>query len=599
MSTSTADDKQDDPSLLVAATDAADTSPSPLAASVAAVAAGHEDVNDDDVARGTEDDQDEDNDDKDNQDNDDGESTTTASESTHSSTAIENAPHPKDAHELYAQAMQHKQEGNALFQSGDLVKASRSYRKGTSLLKHWSTNTAGASNTETTATATATATASDVPPIEEQIKVLLLTLQTNLSMVCYQQNKFQQSRDIASKALTLDSQNVKALYRRAMAHVRLGNVNDAKKDLKLACTIDPSNRAVKKELYLLVKEMEKEKQSQRSKLAKAFSSKGGQGGGSFLYGDKEEEERKKELEKQKKEQEEQKAREKRKLEWEEECVKRLSRGEEAITFQEYEKYVQEKEKKDKEDLQRKEKEQREKARLEKKKLQKENSSNVSSTRDEEDSSDDEVLTEKEMQMLRGYKKTKDGRTTSYFTREQSEDEKKLLGNIAPKRLDVPSVPQRLDSMQSVSSSKSASLWNNAGTWEEKDTSEWCSSSLKGFLKDAAVEVDLYSGKVTEVNNLTGEASVAFVSGKKRYVFDYSANIKYEIMDEGGEVVAKGTLKLPDITSASITELEVEVMPWKKAPRVEVELIAGKCREALIANVRQQVLAFVNAFNEQY
>eukprot|EP00956_Cyclotella_meneghiniana_P040522 scaffold198162_cov30-Cyclotella_meneghiniana.AAC.1 len=38
-------------------------------------------------------------------------------------------------------------------------------------------------------------------------------------------------------------------------------------------------------------------------------------------------------------------------------------------------------------------------------------------------------------MLRGYKKTSDGRTTSYFTREQTEKEKELIGCIQPKRLE--------------------------------------------------------------------------------------------------------------------------------------------------------------------
>lgn len=509
---------------------------------------------------------------------------------------------PKDAHELYTRALQHKQEGNELFQVGQYDKAARSYRKGTSILKHWSA--AGGSQEQRIASGEDNVMESDsntpredLSCIEEQIKALLLTLQTNLSMVCFQQNKFQQSKDIASKVLDTDSQNVKALYRRAMAYKKLGEMSAAKQDLKLACTVDPTNRAVKKELYTLQKEMEQEKQSQRARLAKAFSAKGKSG--SFLYGDKEEEERKKELDKRKKEEEEQKAREKRKLEWEEECVKRLSIGEEAISFQEFEKQVQEKEKKAREELKRKEKEQKEKERQAKKKLEKEN--NTNGALDSEVDSDDEVLTEKEMQMLRGYKKTKDGRTTSYFTREQSEAEKKLLGNIAPKRLDASAsmVPQRLDSMQSVSSTKSASVWNNAGTWEEKDTSEWCNGSLKSFLKNASVEIDLYSGKVSEVNSLTGDASVAFVSGKKRYVFDYSATIKYEIMDEGDDVVAKGTLKLPDISSASIHELEIEVMAWKNAPRMEIETVVGKCRDALIANIRQQVLAFVNAFNEQY
>lgn len=221
-------------------------------------------------------------------------------------------------------------------------------------------------------------------------------------------------------------------------------------------------------------------------------------------------------------------------------------------------------------------------------------------KEESDSSDDE-LTEKEMQMLRGYKKTSDGRTTSYFSREQTEEEKKLLGNIAPQRLNAASAPpQRLESTTSVSSGKSSSAWNQAGTWEEKDTSEWCNSSLTSYLKEASVEIDHFTARVNEVKDLFGDASVAFVSGKKRYVFDYNTVINYVILDEGDDELASGTLKLHDISSTAISdELEVDVMAWKKAPNEANIDIAHKCRDALVNQIRSQVLAFVSAFNAQY
>jgi len=58
------------------------------------------------------------------------------------------------------------------------------------------------------------------------------------------------------------------------------------------------------------------------------------------------------------------------------------------------------------------------------------------SKDDASYASDDELTEKELAMFRGYKKTSDGRTTSYFTREQSEHEKALIGNIAPQRLEA-------------------------------------------------------------------------------------------------------------------------------------------------------------------
>ena len=483
-----------------------------------------------------------------------------------------------DPMELIAQALHHKDEGNDLFKSGDLTKASRSYRKGTSILKplhqHQQNN------------------ALDNNDMDTQVKALLVSLQTNLSMVCFKQNKYQQSKDVASKVLHVDQNNVKALYRRALASRKMKQLDAAREDLKLAIAVEPDNRAVKKELLAIKKELEQEKKVKKANLAKAFSSKGS----SFLYDDKEDLEKKRAVEKKERELMEEKASEKRKDEWEDECVQRMSRGEEAISFDDYEKELKTKEEGEEKARKKLKKEEEEQEKAERKIKQMADEANKV---EESDDSDDE-LTERELQMLRGYKKTSDGRTTSYFSREQTEEEKKLLGNIAPQRLEAASAPQRLDSAVSQSSAKSTSVWNNAGTWEEKDTSDWCNTSLNSYLKETVVEVDLYTGKVQEVKDLSGDASVAFVSGKKRFVFDYNASLKYVILDEGDVKVASGTLNLLDISSTAINdELEVEVLAWKKEPSDEVSAAALKCRELLVAQVRSQVLAFVQAFNAEY
>jgi len=346
-----------------------------------------------------------------------------------------------------------------------------------------------------------------------------------------------------------------------------------------------------------------EKKAKQANLAKAFSKKGS----SFLYDDKEELEKRKEKERAAKKAKEEKAREKRKIDWEDECVKRMSVGDDAITFEQYEKDCkkkEEEERKAKNKAKEEEESRKHAERMAKKEAARRKREENQSTNNDDD--DDDELTEKEMQMLRGYKKTSDGRTTSYFTREQTEEEKKLLGNIAPQRLDVsPSnaPPQRLESTTSVNSanSQSASAWNQAGTWEEKDTSEWCNASLRSYLKEALVEMDShYTAKVSEVKELSGDASVAFVSGKKRYVFDYNATLKYNIFDEGDEKVASGSLKLPDISSTAISdELEIDVYAWKTAPEEGKADMAIKCRDALVNQIRSQVLAFVGAFNAQY
>ena len=207
-----------------------------------------------------------------------------------------------NADDLLLQAMSHKEDGNAHFKSGDYTAATRSYRRGTNALKNLNNNNTG----------------------DDQVKQLLITLQTNLSMVCYKQSKHKMSRDVATKAIEIESTNVKALYRRAMAHRAMGDVDSAKDDLRLAYKTDPTNTAVKKELLSIKKILEERKSKEKARLQKAFNSNK-KGGSSLLYSDKEEEEKRKEEEKLEKERKEKEAVELRKKEWEDECVKRMAR----------------------------------------------------------------------------------------------------------------------------------------------------------------------------------------------------------------------------------------------------------------------------------
>ena len=454
-----------------------------------------------------------------------------------------------------------KEEGNNFFKEKEFEKASRAYRRGTNTLKPLNRGNTG----------------------DDQVKALLVSLQTNLSMMCLKLGKAKQSAQVASSALDIDPSNVKALYRRAVAWRQLGDTDSAKADLKQALQQDPANVTVKKELASLKKAVEEARKAQKMGLQKAFS-KSGSGLG-LLYDDKErEQQRKAEESKQKKEQEEEMLK-KRKAQWEDDCVKRMAKGEDAISFEDWE---DERKKKEKEEEKRKKEEQR-KAREAARAAEK-----------QEDDSDEE-LTEKELAQLRGYKKTSDGRVTSYFTREQSADEKNLIGDIAPQRLEASSTPTPIVPSTTEAGKGNPSVWNQAGvTWEEKNTTEWCHEQLKTRLAETKVECGELVALVTSVENMTGEASVAIASGKKRYIFDFHCKVKFEVRDpDTDDVVASGSLKLPDICSTHHEELEVETSGWKKKPSSDISQKAEECRTALVPAVRDSVTRFVADFNNEY
>ena len=557
-----------------------------------------------------------DNDDADDDDDDDSakESIESDESSFHASDYEDEAGYDPelDRKELIATASGHKDEGNNFFKAGDLVRASRAYKKGASVLKALKEDTAAADaddnheekdDNKDTDTSKATANAIDgnendnsdkdgapLSQLDEEIKTLLVSLQTNLSMCCLKQNKPKLSLDVASKAIETDPTNVKAYYRRAMAHKKLGDLQAAKRDLKEAVRLDPKNGAAKKELHAIVKYLTDTAKREKKAMKSAFSFSKGKT--NFLYEDvvdaervkaEEEKRRKKELEARMKE---------RKEQWMDECVKRMAKNESAISYDDWEKEQQKKEDKERREKQRKQ--------LQKKRELEKKAEEARKKEAEKDNAIDEELSEQELSQLRGYKKTKDGRITSYFTREQSEKDKQLLAEtLVPKKLAsgeaaLPSGPARL------ASSSSSSAWNAAGTWEEKDTTGWCTAQLRSRLLAASSSEGSCFATVTDVDDLKGDASVAFAGNKKRYIFDFSATLKYEVRNEdGGEAIATGSLHLPDINSTSHEEAEVNYSSWSKAPAAKYERDALACREALMAGVRSSVVYFVSDFNEQY
>jgi hypothetical protein len=365
------------------------------------------------------------------------------------------------------------------------------------------------------------------------------------------------------------------------ANRKLGEHTKARDDLREALKLDPSNAAAKKELASLKKGIETQKKAQKESMQKAFSK------GSLLYVDKLEEKKQKQKDETLKKKQSEEAKTKRKAEWEDECVKRMAKSEPPLSFEEYEKLLKEEEEKTQKEEEKKQKEEEERRRKAREAARK-------AAKEEEHSDSDDELTENELAQLRGYKKTSDGRTTSYFNREMSHEEKTLAAERnAPKKIGSADTPS------ADSGTGNASAWNHAGTWEEKDTTEWCLERLKVRLKETKVEAESLIGVVTEVKDMTGDASVAMVSGKKRYIFDFNSTVVYDIRDrDTEEVIASGSFKLPDICSTHHEELEVLVGGWKKSPS-ENAMVAGECRDSFVSELRESVGLWVTDFNNFY
>jgi hypothetical protein len=67
--------------------------------------------------------------------------------------------------------------------------------------------------------------------------------------------------------------------------------------------------------------------------------------------------------------------------------------------------------------------------------------------------------------------------------------------------------------------KTGSAWNAADTWEEKDMTTWA----KQWIQD-----NLSQSPDKKISNIIGDASVCFVRGKLRYLFDFEFTINGDI-----------------------------------------------------------------------
>ena len=98
-----------------------------------------------------------------------------------------------------------------------------------------------------------------------------------------------------------------------------------------------------------------------------------------------------------------------------------------------------------------------------------------------------VLDTNDTNSFKGYKINADGKKTTYFDRQLTDAEKAILGDFSPKPIsnsnDINSVdnsPQKISNIGSV--------WNTAGTWEEKSFSTWANKHLKEILNSASINV---------------------------------------------------------------------------------------------------------------
>ena len=144
--------------------------------------------------------------------------------------------------------------------------------------------------------------------------------------------------------------------------------------------------------------------------------------------------------------------------------------------------------------------------------------------------------------MRGYKKTADGRVTSYFHNELDETTKQLIGDIAPKKIDAPTT--------TTTANANVSVWNTAGTWEEKNHSVWAVSHLETLFKNiSATSVTITKAVVH------GDASVTTSRNKIKHIYDFTVTLDWTL--DAADEEYSGKVLLIDVTADFDHEVEIQ------------------------------------------
>merc|ERR1719421_447726 len=154
--------------------------------------------------------------------------------------------------------------------------------------------------------------------------------------------------------------------------------------------------------------------------------------------------------------------------------------------------------------------------------------------------------------LRGYKKTSDGRTTSYFNNELDEKTKSLIGDITPKAISA------ADANKSATIENGGSAWNTAGTFESKNVTPWAKERIKQLLSDAEFEGGACSISVLNVKDITGDAEITMNRGKRKFLCDFDVTVEWKLVSGGGAKQGTGSMVVRDINAEKEYDCQVTV-----------------------------------------
>ncbi|GLU10465.1 hypothetical protein SLE2022_272650 [Rubroshorea leprosula] len=161
------------------------------------------------------------------------------------------------------------------------------------------------------------------------------------------------------------------------------------------------------------------------------------------------------------------------------------------------------------------------------------------------------------------------------------------------------VPKKLDSQdvlsQQSSSNNLGSVWNRAGTWEEKSLNTWASDRIKELLKSVgSLEFSGGRAEIADVTKCIGDAFLVTVRNKKRvgYTYEVTLKVKGEWLVQEERKMVKGNIDIPEFSFGELDDLQMEVRLNEEEDLLQqVKLQIIQDMKQFLKPVREKLLQF--------
>jgi len=168
-------------------------------------------------------------------------------------------------------------------------------------------------------------------------------------------------------------------------------------------------------------------------------------------------------------------------------------------------------------------------------------------------------------------------------------------------------PQKIESSPEkpvATASQPGSVWNNAGTWEEKEMLKYWKESLPETLVGLETPWEDGCVKVSALSEVDGEATICVRRGKISRLFDLNFSVSFIAMGQGKTY--KGKIKLPNVAEDHEDEFEM-TLKWEGTKPKSGGILEGSLLTALDTRkksngslgyqITQGILSAISGYNQ--